>query len=52
MAIYKFTQYFENEVLRKRTYLKREWCIEVIENPIRAEVQKIIESDFGERLTT
>jgi hypothetical protein len=25
--------------MRKRTYLKKEWCIEVIENPIRVEVQ-------------
>jgi hypothetical protein len=39
MAGYKFTAYFENEVLRKRPYLKKEWCIRVIENPIRVEVQ-------------
>ena len=39
MTEYKFTDYFENEVMRKRTYLKKEWCIEVIENPIRVEVQ-------------
>ena len=39
MADYKFTEYFENEVLRKRNYLKREWCIQVIENPIRVEMQ-------------
>ncbi len=37
---YKFTEYFENEVLKKRTYLKKEWCIRVIENPIRAERQE------------
>ena len=37
---YKFTSYFENEVLRKRTYLKKEWCIQVIENPIRSEKQE------------
>jgi hypothetical protein len=40
MANYKFTRYFEYEVLRKRTYLKRELCIKVIENPIHVEVQK------------
>jgi len=34
---YKFTQYFEKEVLRKRPYIKKEWCIEVLENPIRVE---------------
>lgn len=39
MPEYKYTAYFENEVLRKRPYLKREWCIEIIENPIRVEVQ-------------
>jgi uncharacterized protein YuzE len=26
---YKFTEYFEKEVLRKRPYLKKEWCIRV-----------------------
>ena len=39
MPEYKYTDYFENEVLRKRSYIKKEWCIEVIENPIRVEVQ-------------
>jgi len=37
---YKFTDYFENEVLRKRLYLKKEWCIQVLENPIRSEPQE------------
>lgn len=37
---YKFTPYFENEVLRKRSYLKKEWCIKVLENPIRFERQE------------
>ena len=40
MDKYKFTPYFENEVLRKRTYLKKEWCIRVMENPIRVEPQE------------
>ena len=40
MQKYKFTGYFENEVLRKRPYLKKEWCIKVIENPIRIERQE------------
>lgn len=39
MPTYKFTEYFENEVLRKRSYLKKEWCIRIVENPIRVEVQ-------------
>jgi hypothetical protein len=37
---YKFTDYFENEVLRKRPYLKKEWCIQVLENPMRSEPQE------------
>ena len=32
MAVYKFTEYFEKEVLRKRSYLKKEWCIRVLES--------------------
>jgi hypothetical protein len=39
MDEYRYTAYFENEVLRKRPYLRREWCIFVIENPLRVEVQ-------------
>lgn len=37
---YKFTDYFENEVLRKRPYLKKEWCIFVLENAIKSEAQE------------
>ena len=37
---YKFTGYFEKEVLRKRAYIKKEWCIKIIENPIRVEKQE------------
>jgi len=33
----KFTEYFEKEVLGKRPYLKKEWCIKVIKNPIKIE---------------
>ncbi|MBS4028124.1 MAG: hypothetical protein KGZ58_05730 [Ignavibacteriales bacterium] len=40
MKSYNFTPYFENEVLRKRPYLKKEWCIRVLENPIRMEPQE------------
>lgn len=40
MADYKFTAYFENEVLRKRPYLKKEWCIWALEHPIRSESQE------------
>jgi len=40
MAKFKFTPYFENEVLRKRPYLKKEWCARVIKNPIKIEKQE------------
>lgn len=39
MATYTFTEYFEREVLRKRPYLRREWCIAVVEHPVRFERQ-------------
>lgn len=35
----KTTSYFEEQVLQKRPYLKREWCQRAIENPIRTEIQ-------------
>jgi hypothetical protein len=37
---YKFTEYFEKEVLRKRPYLRKEWCIQVLENPLKSELQE------------
>ena len=40
MAECKFTEYFEKEVLRKRPYLKKEWCIRILENPLRSESQE------------
>ena len=40
MKDYKFTEYFENEVLRKRPYIKKEWCIQVIENHVKIEKQE------------
>ena len=40
MPKYNYTEYFENEVLRKRPYLKKKWCIQVIENPIKVEPQE------------
>ena len=40
MSEYNYTEYFENEVLRKRPYLKKKWCIQVIENPIKVERQE------------
>jgi len=37
---YKFTEYFEKEVLRKRPYLKKDWCIQVVQNPTKSEPQE------------
>lgn len=36
---YGFHKYFESIVLSRRPYLRKEWCIEVIENPIKVEKQ-------------
>ncbi len=35
----KTTRYFEEQVLRKRPYLRREWCEQVLANPTRREIQ-------------
>ena len=35
----KTTRYFEEQVLRKRPYIKREWCRDVLAAPARREVQ-------------
>ncbi|MHB1688916.1 MAG: hypothetical protein ACYCVH_16305 [Ignavibacteriaceae bacterium] len=40
MLDYKYTEYFEKEVLRKRPYIKKEWCIKVLENPLKIEKQE------------
>lgn len=37
---YRFTEYFERQVLRKRPYIEKQWCVRVIENPIRVEKQE------------
>ncbi len=33
------TPYFRNDVLTKRSYIKMEWCVAAITNPIRRETQ-------------
>jgi len=40
MTLYRFTEYFETKVLRRRPYLQREWCIYVVENAVRSEPQQ------------
>ena len=39
-SVYRYTDYFENEVLRKRPYIRKEWCVHVVENAERAEPQE------------
>ena len=40
MAKFGYTDYFEDEVLRKRPYLKKAWCEFVVENATRSEPQE------------
>jgi hypothetical protein len=35
----KTTAYFREQVLRKRPYIRIEWCLEVIAHPIQREIQ-------------
>lgn len=36
----KTTRYFEEQVLRKRPYIERAWCADVLAAPLRREVQE------------
>ena len=40
MAKYRYTEYFEKQILNKRPYLKKEWCIRVLEHPAKCERQE------------
>ena len=40
MNEYGVTESFEKAVLRKRPYLRKDWCIRVIENPLKTEPQE------------
>jgi hypothetical protein len=35
----KTTAYFREQVLRKRSYLRVEWCLAVIANPVSTSIQ-------------
>lgn len=37
--MHPMTDYFRNDVLEKRPYIKLEWCLAALENPVRREVQ-------------
>ena len=36
----KYTRYFDEQVLRKRTYIKKEWCERAISRPVKKEIQE------------
>ena len=36
----KTTPYFERQVLRRRPYIRREWCERALSQPVRREVQR------------
>jgi hypothetical protein len=36
---FRFADYFERKVMQKRPYIRKEWCIAVVQNPIRSERQ-------------
>ena len=40
VSAFTFTDYFEKDVLRKRPYLRKEWCIRTVEQPLRVERQE------------
>lgn len=35
----KTTPYVEEQVLRKRPYIQREWCVRIVASPLRREIQ-------------
>ena len=35
----KTTRYFEEQVLRKRPYIRREWCAQIIAQPLSRNIQ-------------
>ncbi len=35
----KTTRYFEQQVLRKRPYIQREWCQRALRSPVQREIQ-------------
>ena len=37
---FSFTEYFEKKVLLKRPYIQKDWCIRIVENPLKKEIQE------------
>ncbi len=40
MSDFRFTAYFENNVLPRRPYLTKEMCVRVVQHAIRSEAQE------------
>lgn len=40
MAKYKFIEYFLKKVLQKRPYIKKEWCVRIVQDPLKSEPQE------------
>lgn len=51
MKNYTYTKHFEDQILRKRPYLKKEWCIRVIENHEKTERQDNNRFHFWKRIS-
>lgn len=39
VAEFRFADHFARKVLAKRPYLRKEWCIAVVQSPVRSERQ-------------
>lgn len=50
MAEYRFTEYFEQEVLRKRPYLKKEWGSRYWNRRYDLSLRRITDTAFGRKL--
>ena len=42
------TEYFREQVLRKRPYLRIEWCVSVIRSPIQKRRSRTVGCDSGD----
>jgi hypothetical protein len=39
MSDSRMTEYFRNDVLNKRPYIKLEWCVMIVKSPFKREIQ-------------
>jgi hypothetical protein len=45
LVVVKTTRYFEEQVLRKRPYLRREWCLSVLAQPLVRPLVREVQPD-------